>query len=107
MITARGTAPGSKFESWYQRTIRTLDGDGGLTPIPVDEMFSSNVGSIGKSNVIFRAKAWESKSLRYARLISFVGEGYDVFNLMAVPRSGLDVPILGIDVVSLPSKPLL
>ena len=105
MSLTRGTAPGSKFESWYQRTVEVLDTDGDLTQIPLNEEFSSNVGRIGKSNVTFRAKAWESKSLRYARLISFVGEGYDVFNFMAIPRAGLDIPILGIDVVSLPSKP--
>ena len=104
MSSPRGTAPGSKFESWYQRTVQVLDTDGGLSQIPLDESFSSNVGRIGKSNVTFRAKAWESKSLRYARLISFVGEGYDVFNFMAIPKAGLDIPILGIDVVSLPSK---
>ena len=104
MSSIRGTAPGSKFESWYQRTVQTLIDDQNLTPLPMDPLFSSNTGNLGKSNVVFHAKAWESKSLRYARLISFVGEGYDVFNFMAIPREGLDIPILGIDVVSLPSK---
>lgn len=104
MTSERGTSVGSKFESWYQKTIKTLSMHEELIPIPLSSEFSSNLGSIGKSNVTFASKAWQSKSMRYIRLISFVGEGYDVFNFMAVPRSHLAVPILGIDVVSLPSE---
>ena len=101
---SRGTAPGSKFEKWYQNTILTLSNKETLTPIPISPEFSSNMGLVGKSSVTFNAKAWESDNLRYIRLVSFVGEGYDVFNFLAIPREGLDIPILGIDVVSLPSK---
>ena len=104
MTSERGTSHGSKFEAWYQKTVQTLSLNEELIPIPLDIEFSSNFGSIGKSNVTFVSKAWQSKSMRYIRLISFVGEGYDVFNFMALPRSNLDVPILGIDVVSLPSE---
>jgi Ferredoxin-dependent bilin reductase len=100
----RGTAVGSKFESWYQKTIESLSLVEPLVPIELEDSFSSNVGSLGKMNMTFRSMAWQSKSLRYIRLISFVGEGYDVFNFMAVPRAGTAVPILGIDVVSLPSE---
>lgn len=104
MNSERGTSVGSKFESWYLKTIKTLSMHEELIPIPLDSEFSSNFGSIGKSNVTFACKAWQSKSMRYIRLISFVGEGYDVFNFMALPRSHLAVPILGIDIVSLPSE---
>jgi Ferredoxin-dependent bilin reductase len=104
MTSERGTSAGSKFESWYQRTIKNLSMHEELIPIPLDCEFSSNCGSIGKSNVTFVSKAWQSKSMRYIRLVSFVGEGYDVFNFMAVPRSHLAIPILGIDIVSLPSE---
>jgi Ferredoxin-dependent bilin reductase len=104
MTSERGTTVGSKFESWYQRTMKTLSVHEDLIPIPLDSEFSSNLGTIGKSNVTFVSRAWQSKSMRYIRLISFVGEGYDVFNFMAVPRSHLAVPILGIDIVSLPSE---
>jgi phycoerythrobilin:ferredoxin oxidoreductase len=103
MCSSRGTAPGSKFESWYQTTMERLSSkDDPLIPLEMDPIFASNVGTIGKSNVVFESKAWQSKSLRYVRLISFVGEGYDVFNFLAIPRSGVALPILGIDVVSLP-----
>lgn len=104
MNSVRGTASNSKFEAWYQKTIESLSLCEPLTPIQLDEKFSSSLGNIGKSNVTFKSKAWESKSLRYIRLISFVGEGYDVFNFLAIPRSGFALPILGIDIVSLPSK---
>ena len=100
----RGTVEGSKFEGWYQRTIQSLSLSEPLVPIQLENSFSSNLGSLGKLNVAFCSKAWESKSLRYIRLISFVGEGYDVFNFMAVPRAGSAIPILGIDVVSLPRE---
>lgn len=103
MCSSRGTASGSKFESWYQTTMERLSSkDDPLIPLEMDPIFASNVGTIGKSNVMFESKAWQSKSLRYVRLISFVGEGYDVFNFLAIPRSGVALPILGIDVVSLP-----
>lgn len=100
----RGTVEGSKFEGWYQRTIQSLSLSEPLVPIQLENSFSSNLGSLGSLNVAFSSKAWESKSLRYIRLISFVGEGYDVFNFMAVPRAGSAIPILGIDVVSLPRE---
>lgn len=103
MCLSRGTAPGSKFESWYQTAMGKLDNkDDPLVPLEIDPIFASNIGKIGKSNVTFHSKAWHSKSLRYVRLISFVGEGYDVFNFLAIPRSEVALPILGIDVVSLP-----
>jgi len=103
MCLSRGTAPGSKFESWYKTTMERLSSkDDPLIPLEMDPIFASNVGIIGKSNVVFESKAWQSESLRYVRLISFVGEGYDVFNFLAIPRSGVALPILGIDVVSLP-----
>lgn len=104
MNLVRGTAANSKFEAWYQKTIESLSLCEPLISIPLDEEFSSSLGLIGKSNVTFKSKAWQSKSLRYIRLISFVGEGYDVFNFLAIPRSTISLPILGIDVVSLPSK---
>ena len=100
----RGTVEGSKFEGWYQRTIQSLSLSEPLVPIQLEDSFSSNLGSLGSLNVAFSSKAWESKSLRYIRCISFVGEGYDVFNFMAVPRAGYAIPILGIDVVSLPRE---
>ena len=104
MSDVRGTAVGSKFESWYKKTIESLSLAEPLVPIELEDSFSSNVGSLGNLSMTFRSMAWQSKSLRYIRLISFVGEGYDVFNFMAVPRAGTAVPILGIDVVSLPSE---
>lgn len=36
------------------------------------------------------------------RQLSFTGGGYDVLNVIALPRMNTSLPILGIDVVSLP-----
>jgi Ferredoxin-dependent bilin reductase len=104
-ISEGTVAPGSAYEDWCASTLQTLDNDGEkLMPIAIDKALSQCTGTIGKNDVTYRASAFRSKSLRYLRVVSFVGEGYDVFNLLAVPKSGVDLPILGIDIVSLPRK---
>lgn len=88
----RGTVEGSKFENCYIKTLEILQNTKNtknydtLIPIKLNEKYSSNIGKLGKSKVVFSSKAWYNKSLRYVRLISFVGEGYDVFNFLAIPR---------------------
>ena len=96
--------PSSFFGKWIDETINNLNAADPLTPIPLDKDFSDNIGSIGKKLVYFRAAAYHSKYLRYLRTISFVGEGYDVLQIVAIPRQGYDIPILGLDIVTLPGK---
>ena len=79
-----------------------LNLDHQLVPLAMDPSFTACIGNVGKVQVQFRAAAFTSPQLRYMRMVSFTGSGYDVFNLVAIPRSGTSLPILGIDIVSLP-----
>jgi hypothetical protein len=75
-----------------------------LISVEIDPKFASAVGKLGKSEISFKATAFKSELLRYVRVVSFVGQGYDVFNFLAIPREGVIIPILGIDFVCLPGE---
>ena len=95
-------APGSQFTPFLQTCLLHLNLAHPLVPLEMDPTFASCVGKVGKVEVQFRAAAFTSPLLRYMRMISFTGSGYDVFNLVAIPQRGISLPILGIDIVSLP-----
>ena len=107
--TSNLIASGSQFSTISSICMRHLSND--LVPIQLDDRFQECVGKLPPNiEVRFLANAFESPHYRYLRTISFAGNGYDVFNLVAVPRMGRSLPILGIDIVSLPrtchSQPL-
>jgi len=92
----------SIFESWYKKTIDRLNHEEILKPILIDSIYRDNNGKLGKSLINYSCKPFCTSKLRYIRSVSFYGEGYDIFNFVALPWSYYDLPILGIDIVSLP-----
>jgi hypothetical protein len=101
-LEMNGVADGSAFADFYSSITKRLTKCEELRPIPLDNEFCCAVGKLGKSRINFRAEAFNSNNIRYARMVSFVGEGYDVLNFVAIPRSNVEIPILGIDIVCLP-----
>ena len=97
-----------QFSKWLEFCLSALAIEGGnLQPVQLPDEFSSAKGCISKGNeVTFDVTAFQSKKLSYIRRVSFKGEGYNVFNFIAFPRANYDLPILGIDVVSLPGSTL-
>ena len=60
-------------------------------------------GMLGKKvEIEFCCEAFTSPRLRHVRIVSFAGQGYDVFNFLAIPAAGCDLPIFGADIVTLP-----
>jgi len=72
-----------------------------LRPVPIEEQFRSASGMLGKKEVQFSSAAFSSLGIQYARMVSLCGDGFDVFNFLAVPRGG-DMPMFGADIVILP-----
>ena len=81
-----------------QRTFAKVEE---LRPVPIEEQFSSASGMLGKKEVQFSSAAFSSPGIQYARMVSLCGDGFDVFNFLAVPRGG-DLPMFGADIVVLP-----
>ena len=98
-------ARGSVFQSWYADVLATFGNTAGGSPmqLPVDERFAVASGKLGsKVEIEFLSEAFASPKIRYARMVSFCGKGYDVFNFLAVPEASIDLPMFGADVVVLP-----
>ena len=95
-------APGSHFTTFCQPCLDHLAPF--MAPCAVSPRFSACAGTVagGKVPVEFRAAAFRGPLLRHVRSVSFTGEGYDVFNFLAVPAPGVALPIFGVDIVSLP-----
>jgi len=92
----------SMFAVWYKKTKDRLEKEEILKPVLIDSIYSNNNGKLGKSLVNYSCKPFSTSKLRYIRSVSFYGEGYDIFNFVVLPWSYYDLPILGIDIVSLP-----
>ena len=97
---------GSIFEPWYKNTKAILDQVEVLKPLDIDSVYNKKSGKLGQSLINFSCEPFTTSKLRYVRCVSFFGEGYDVFNFVALPWSYYDLPILGIDIVSLPGGSL-
>ena len=65
--------------------------------------YSHIKSTIGSNSVACSSEAYTGEEfIRYFRIINFQGGNYSVMNIMAVPYLNNSLPILGIDVVSLP-----
>eukprot|EP01039_Chlorochromonas_danica_P001572 gene1571-1717_t len=73
-----------------------------LAKISVPEEFANREGVLNKGLVKIQLQSYQCQKLACLRTICFEGAGFQVFNLIAVPRIQYDLPIFGVDVVSLP-----
>ncbi len=96
------------FKSWYSTALSRLSTVEPLTSIKVDARYGGLpegiMGSMVNTDVTFRSEAYETPSLAYFRMVSFSADngGYNVFNLMALPRLHAPLPIFSADIVVLP-----
>lgn len=104
-------ARGSVFGPVYQEILASFAGKESLSPCNIDERFggqgASLRGVLGKKvEIEFCCEAFTTPRLRYVRMVSFAGQGYDVFNFLAVPAPGCNMPLFGADIVALPGGAL-
>jgi len=70
----------------------------------------SKVGKFGNKSIEFACTVYETRALSPFRLVTFRGAGFDVFNLLVIPRKSsapdIPIPILGIDIVVMPGSVL-
>jgi hypothetical protein len=68
---------------------------------PQDYMFK--IANISKNQIEFSCQSYTGKiNLRYTRIVQFKGGNYTVLNILALPYDSVSLPILGIDIVTLP-----
>jgi phycoerythrobilin:ferredoxin oxidoreductase len=106
----------SVFSSWYTECVGLLGSkDASLRKVVIPEEYGGidGVGKVGflgsaagKKEIKFVSEAFRSDHFEYVRMVSFSGGGYDVFNLLVMPRLGSCLPIFGADIVCLPGGAL-
>lgn len=88
-----------------ERIATRLNETDQLTSVSLPKDLSYAEGFLCRDQIVkFSADAFTSSKLQYLRRVYFSGSGYDVFNIVAIPRSNINIPILGIDIVILPGK---
>lgn len=75
-----------------------------FTKISIPAEFASREGVLNKGLVKIQLRSYQCQKLSCLRTICFEGAGFHVFNLIAVPEIQYDLPIFGVDIVSLPGK---
>ena len=93
----------SAFAAAYIDVMGRFREVGPLENVELEGRFESATGRIGNNvEVTFCSEAFRSSELSYARMVSFSGKGYDVFNFLAIPAIDCDLPMFGVDLVMLP-----
>ena len=73
--------------------------------VNIPDIYRYNAAQLMKSNVEFSCRSYKgNRWIRYLRIVKFVGENYDILNIMAAPYANNSLPILGIDTVALPGN---
>ena len=90
---------------WAENVKSILKKNEQFDDISIDTAYSYRTGLIfGKTPIIFKCDLMSSRNIRCLRTIQFSGGGYEVLNIIALPRIENELPILGIDIVSLPGR---
>lgn len=95
---------GDYCNQWRSKVLKTFTtSDLQKVPLPAD--YAAAQGSINKKDAVqYDCDAYQSSQLSYLRILRFEGAGFNVFNCVALPKLIYDLPILGIDIVSLPGR---
>eukprot|EP01041_Mallomonas_annulata_P002350 gene2350-4563_t len=94
------------FDLWLNLAMDVFIKHQTVEKVDICPEFSRREGILGNKEIVYRCNAYQSESLRYIRRISFSGAGYNVFNFVALPRSEFNIPIFGVDIVTLPGGTL-
>jgi hypothetical protein len=68
----------------------------------INREYELKSGILLKKSVQYTCQAIASHNIKYLRSVTFNGEGYNIFDLVAFPFENCTLPILGIDYVTLP-----
>lgn len=91
------------FGDWDEFHIRQVSSVESLSFIDVPPPHRQRVGQLSpSSSFTYGCRAYRSDKIRFARTITFTGQGFNVFNLLILPRPEVRLPLLGVDIVYLP-----
>ena len=103
LLSVKTSYAGSKMDAWADNVKLILKTHERFDIISIDQNYSYRTGIMfGKTPIVFKSDLMSSKSIRCLRTIQFSGGSYEVLNILALPCVENNLPILGIDIVSLP-----
>lgn len=92
------------MQIWSEKCLKAFNSEILLHEVSIPNTYSYSIGSVGKKTVTFQSTAYTSDNFEYLRFVSLNGNGFNVLNILALPKDRFDVPIFGVDIVSLPGK---
>jgi phycoerythrobilin:ferredoxin oxidoreductase len=85
-----------------------MEGCQSVQPIEIPSLMREREGLIGKNSFTLKINAYQTEKIRYARTVVFTGKGFNVYNLVLLPRQEYsNLPILGVDVVYVANKQIV
>ena len=111
----------SPFSEWYVEIMQLFSTkmNDSMIPINIQADYAFSQGKLGNSSIEFQCNAFKSsKYIDYLRYVSFqsVDTGtnstkvatnkFSVFNFVVLPNLDSNIPILGIDIITLPGGSL-
>ena len=102
-FSASASIPESFFDSWDAFHLEQVGRVNALTQVALPEEHQFQIGELMPGNSFtYRCRAYSSEKIRFARTVTFVGNGFNVFNLLIIPRHEFRLPLFGVDIVYLP-----
>ncbi len=111
----------SPFSLWYEEIMQLFNTKmhDFTFPITIQSDYALNRGKLGNSSIEFQCNAFKSsKYIDYLRYVSFQSvelgtndtkiatNKFSVFNFVVLPNLDYNIPILGIDIITLPGGSL-
>jgi hypothetical protein len=91
------------FHTWKVDLLSLINSTNTIEESFILPEFRESVGHFSASNVInFSSSTYRNSYFQYIRSVIFFGNGYNVFNFVIFPKIEYDIPIFGVDIVSLP-----
>lgn len=111
----------SPFSEWYEEIMQlfTTKMNDSMVPISIQADYAYSLGKLGNNSIEFQCNAFKSsRHIDYLRHVSFQSvdtdknsskvatNKFNVFNFVVLPNLGSNIPILGIDIITLPGGSL-
>lgn len=97
----------SVFQRWHETILDIFGQNQSLCTLEFPKELSSGLTYFKQTEKVeFDTNGYSSEKLSLLRRTTLNGGGYNVYNLVAIPKSDLNIPILGFDTVLLPGGAL-
>lgn len=85
----------SEWDSYMHNSLSIASEE--LTFFDIPALHREAHGAITpNSTFTFRLQSFSTQKIRYARTVTFIGKGFNVYNLLILPRADIDLPMFGV-----------